>query len=298
MSLLKNVSKGIKTVSDFILIYGPDGVGKSSFAAKFPAPIFIGAEKGSSQLDVSRVDSIKTISDVNNVLKELLVTSHSYKTVVIDSLDWIEPLITQYVCDESGAQNIEMALGGYGKGHVEALKYHRTLIDQLEKLRAEKDMAVVIVAHSEVKPFNDPTTNSTYDRYQLKLNTKAAALWREAVDAVFFANFEVATKTDPSKKTRAFGDGARFLYTDRRPAFDAKNRYSLPSRIALDFEEFKEAKKGRSIQSVESQVNELLTEIKDVELNKKVTEAIKNATGNVEKLIQIRNRMRAILTKA
>jgi len=212
--------------------YGPDGVGKSTFAAGAPSPIFLGAEGGCYNLDVSRFDQPKNFSDAINNIKELIEEEHSFQTLVIDSLDWLEPMLWKDVCKEHNAENIELVHGGYGKGYTIALDRWHEMIRLIATLQEKRQMHFIAIAHSEIKAFHDPINNSSYDRFQLKLQPKAAALWREKMDAVLFCNYEVFTKTEKGK-TKAFGDGARLMFTERRPAFDAKNRYQLPFSLPL-----------------------------------------------------------------
>ena len=159
-------------------------------------------------------------------------------------------------------------------------------------------MNVIILAHAQVKTFQDPTQNAAYDRYQLKLQDKASALIREAVDCVLFANFEVYTKLDANKKTKAFGDGTRKMYTERRPGFDAKNRDNLPFELPLSYVDFSNAKAGNGVvvpEELIKSVIELSVQIKDEALKTKVTESIKKAGNDTVMLNVILNRLRTLL---
>jgi hypothetical protein len=163
---------------------------------------------------------------------------HEFDSVVLDSLDWVEPLIWKAVCGEAKVETIEQAFGGYGKGYVRALDLWRTLFKELSVLNDK--MHVLLIGHAQIKSFQDPELPTAYDRYQLKINDKAAALVREAADAVLFARFETElVKTNG--KTRAYGEGNRIMYTESRPGWDAKNRFNLPFVLPLDWMTFGEA---------------------------------------------------------
>jgi hypothetical protein len=243
--MLAGVRKGRVERPHFVLIHGVDGVGKSTFGAAAPSPIFLGPEDGSADLDVPNFPTPTKWSDIRAAVADLQAEDHEYKTLVIDSLDWIEPLVWAHVCAEAKVSNISQVGDGFGQGYVAAQSQWQELIKQLQRLRMK--MNVIVIAHSHIKAFDDPQENQKYDRYILKLNEKAAAIWREAVDCVFFANYRTTTvKQKGAKKARAFSDSTRVMYTERRAAFDAKSRFSLPFEMELDWNGFVTAVKGAS----------------------------------------------------
>jgi AAA domain len=239
MSLLDTITKGRRPRYIWALIYGTDGVGKSTMCSHAPNPIFVGAEKGTEQLDVARFPQTESISDLFAQLRTLQTEKHEYQTVVLDSLDWIEPLIWRAVCDEGKVENIEAFGGGYGKGYVRALDLWRKLIKELAVLN--QSMHVLLIGHAQIKSFQDPELPNAYDRYQLKINDKAAALVREAADAVLFARFETELIRSQGAKAKVRGEGKRIMYTESRPGFDAKNRFDLPFVMPLDWKTFGDA---------------------------------------------------------
>jgi hypothetical protein len=296
MNLLSQVSKGKIKKPHRILVFGPDGVGKSTFGADAPNPIFIGSEDGTANLDVHRFPKPNSFSEVLQMVSELANTEHKYKTLVIDSLDWLEPLVWQHVCASHKKASIEEVGGGYGKGYVEAQDEWRKLINSVQSLQDQKKMNLICIAHSQVKAFVDPTKNATYDRYILKLNEKAAALWREFVDSVLFANFEVFVKNADDRKAKAYGDGARFIFTERRPAFDAKNRAALPFQLPLSWESYQSATEtGGDAVKIRENIVTLVSELKDEEIKKRVMEATEAATNDPDKLAKILNKLQSIL---
>jgi len=241
MSILSTISRGKRPRHIFALIYGTDGVGKTHFASRSPRPIFIGAEKGTEQLDVSRFPQVESFAELLSQVRALQTEKHEFASVVLDSLDWIEPLIWKSVCDEGKVDGIEQYAGGYGKGYVRALDLWRTLLRDLAVLN--EHMHVLLIGHAQIKSFQDPELPTAYDRYQLKINDKAAALVREAADAVLFARFETEL-VKSNGKTRAYGEGNRIMYTESRPGWDAKNRFALPFCMPLDWKTFGDAIKA------------------------------------------------------
>src|SRR5215467_9538088 len=238
MSILSAISHGKRPRHIFALIYGTDGVGKSFWASHAPRPIFIGAEIGTEQLDVARFPQTETISELLAQVRALQTEQHDFDSVVLDSLDWVEPLIWNAVCDEGKVETIEQYAGGYGKGYARALDLWRTLLRELSALNEK--MHVLLIGHAQIKSFQDPELPTAYDRYQLKINDKAAALVREAADAVLFARFETEI-VKSNGKARARGEGVRVMYCESRPGWDAKNRFNLPFCMPLDWKTFGEA---------------------------------------------------------
>jgi hypothetical protein len=239
MSVLAKVTRG-KVVKPYcVVVYGPSGVGKTTFAADFPSPIFLAAEDGSNNLDVSRLPVSKSLSDVRAAISELTSADHAFKTLVVDSLDWLEPLVHAEVCAKAEVSHIEEI--PYGKGHIAALKLWQDLIASLATLRETKGMHLCLLAHAQVKSVNDPKETKTYDRYSLKLHEKASALFIEFADAVLFAQFEVFLKEGANGKTKALSSGARTLLTVWKPYAIAKSRYALTETLPLSFEAFDEA---------------------------------------------------------
>ncbi len=231
---LKSIQKGASHLPPRILVYGVQGIGKSSPNA--PNPIFILTEDGLGLLESDHFPLCKSYTDVMDCLTVLATQEHEFETLVMDSLDWMEPLVWQHTCEINNWSSIEDA--GYGKGYVEALAFWSEYLDAINYLRNEKNMTIIQTAHATAKRFNDPTTEP-YDRYQIKLQDKAAGKMLEHSDIVLFANYRVTTIKDgkDKKNVRAVGAGERVIYTEERPAFIAKNRYSLPAEMSLDWNE-------------------------------------------------------------
>jgi hypothetical protein len=204
-----------------------------------PNPIFIGAEKGTEQLDVARFPQTDSVGELLAQVRALQTEKHEFDSVVLDSLDWVESLIWKSVCDEGKVETIEQYAGGYGKGYVRSLDLWRTLLKELSALNEK--MHVLLIGHAQIKSFQDPELPTAYDRYQLKINDKAAALVREAADAVLFARFETELVKVSGSKPRAKGEGNRIMYTESQPGWDAKNRFNLPFCMPLGWKTFGDA---------------------------------------------------------
>lgn len=298
MSLLEGVSKG-KIKQPFLgLIQGVDGVGKSSMGSQMPAPLFIGPEGGTANLDVHRLN-LTSFEAVMAALKELAEENHAYQSLVVDSLDWLEPLVWEHVVFSANDKKVKSIEDfGYGKGFVLAMDEWRKMIGALTALREKRKMNILLIAHTHVKLAKDPTAVAEYERYQLKLNDKAAALWREYVDVVLFANFETLTAADKKGKTRAFGDGARYLYTERRPGFDAKNRFGLPFQIALDWNELKshiDASNPEDPAVIARNIVLMIDEMTDEKLKTKTHAFVEACKGDLVQLKRLENKVRTII---
>ena len=295
MGFLEHSTSGIIESPYYIFAWGAPGIGKSSFAAGFPKPYFLDLEGGTLQLSVSRATQLKTFQDVRDILKELL--NSDYQTIVIDTIDALEPLIFHAVCALDGSASIDKAQGGYGKGIVKSLDYVRELLEDCEKLK-DKGKHVVFLGHSQIKTFNDPTTVASYNIFAPKLNDKLSALFIERVDAVFYMTHEISMKAEKDqKKNRAFGDGKRVMHTEFRTGFVAKNRYGLPATMGLSFSEFDSAaKKGEpeSLESIQSYIQNLLPLVNDLNTRQRAETATKNAGSDIKKLSAILNQLRIV----
>lgn len=227
-----------------MIIYGPRGVGKTTFAASAPDPVMIRTERVGHFPGVQMFPQSGTFDEVLEALTVLASEEHSFRTLIVDSLDWLEQLIWAHLIavrptDEKGRKVSDIQDYGYGKGFGYALDYWMSYLKAVEFLRTKKEMTIIQIAHSEVRRFDDPTSDS-YDRYQLKLHKGASERLQEGADAVLFAQARHATTKETvgfnNEKTRAVGQGDRVLYTDARPAFDAKNRFGLPYEIPMPAE--------------------------------------------------------------
>lgn len=217
-------------------IYGPEGVGKSSFAAKADGAVFIDTEGSTKQMDVARVAGIDGWADVIGAVDYFISHPDELKTLVIDTMDWAERMAGEAVCEEKHWKNLEDA--GYGKGYVFLKQRMQELLDKLSQL-ADKGVNIILIAHSTVRKFEQPDEMGAYDRYTLKLNEKnVAPIVREWLDALFFVNYKTdVVKSSDGKTTKARGGQKRVMYANHTAAFDAKNRFGLPDEMPFDFDQ-------------------------------------------------------------
>ena len=231
---LASLRRGNEVKPPRLLLYGTHGIGKTSLAAGAPKPIVLQTEDGLCLIDAPTFGMLRTYGDVMEAIAELLAEPHDFQTVVLDTLDWMQPLIWAEACRLNKWQDIEQP--GFGKGYLAADDTWRCLLEGITALRDERGMTAILLAHCEVKRF-DPPESEPYDRYQPKLQSRASALVQEYVDAVLLANYRVTlVKDDPRDKdsrVRGVGGGARVIYTTERPSHLAKNRYRMPDQIPL-----------------------------------------------------------------
>lgn len=248
MSLLETIHTGKVDRPNRLLIYGTPGVGKTTWAAGAPRPICIQTEDGADQVGLDRFPKVDSYDQALDCLKSLAHEAHDYKTLVVDSTDWMERLIHAKVAKEHNATSIDddsCKAFSFQKGYGLCLEYWKQLIEAFDYLRDHLDMATILIAHSEVKRFDDPRSEG-YDRYQPRVHKFVNALLIEWCDAIFFAGYEAHTRTEDKgfnkERTFAIGDGRRVLYTDERPSHVAKSRWKLPATLPLDYQAFADAK--------------------------------------------------------
>lgn len=290
---LTNLVKGKQEDPRRILVSGVEGIGKSTFASHAPRAIFLGAEDGTAQLDIVRFPTPGTFVDVLDAVRELTESEHGFSTLVVDTVDWLEPLVWQHVCRRDGEATIESY--GYGKGYQVALDEWRRFLLALEGVRRVKRMEIILLAHTATKTFKNPE-GEDFDRYELALHTKAAGLLKQWCDAVLFAAFEqYAVKKEKTSKAKGFASGARLLHTERSAAFDAKNRYSLPAELPLSWDDFDAACKSQQVASPEelrAAIREAAAGLGDV-MQKQALESIERFGNDTQKLAQLLNRCRS-----
>jgi hypothetical protein len=299
MSYLSKVTTGIVEMPHLILIHGVDGVGKTSFGAGAPNPIFLGPEAGTNFLDsVTRLPAPDSWNDVVEQTTELINANHNYKTLVVDSVDWLEPMLWRHICESHGTpkkkiNSIEDV--GFGKGYVKAVEAWVKWQTQLTDLR-KKGLNIVLICHSGVRAHDNTQLQVKYDRYEIKLHKGTAARFREFADTVLFANYETFTKEDDTGKVRAFGEGNRVVYTEHRPAFDAKNRANLPFQFELGWENYtaalSEARAAiKNPDVIVEEIEGLLTNTANEELKTQVRAAVKAAGRQSVKLLTYKEKL-------
>lgn len=231
-ALLQSVVPGKIIKPPRIFLYGIHGIGKSSFAADAPEPIFIPTEEGANELAVAKFPTATTYDAVLGYLRALYAEDHKYRSVIIDSVDWLE----DYIRLEIQAQHTEKELA-FGRDTLMAEERLGNILSALNMLRNKRGMTTILIGHSEIKKFDSPLTEP-YDRYQPKLQQRFSALLQEWADAVLFTTYEVTLKKQEGKgfesdKHRGVGQGERMVFTEEHPGYLAKNRYGMPKSFPL-----------------------------------------------------------------
>lgn len=222
-----------------VVIYGTEGIGKTSLAANFPDPVFIDTEGSTKNYEVKRIEEGRPPSswtELMNWIGYVKQNPNVCKTLVIDTIDWSERLCNAHVCAQHGVKGIEDF--GYGNGYTYASEELGRLLDRLSDL-TELGIHVVLTAHAKIRTFTQPDEMGSFDRYELKLGSKTSnktsALVKEWADLVLFINYKTVIVTDDKTKKGKAQGGERIMYTTHRPAWDAKNRHGLPDELPLDY---------------------------------------------------------------
>ena len=233
---LSSIKKGADHTAPITVIHGSPGIGKTTFAANAPSPVFIRAEDGLGTLDAATFPEVETIDDVMEALASLFDEGHEFQSVVIDSLSALEPIIWKKVANDHGVNSIEEL--GFGKGYVYAMDYWRDLVAACKGL-SKRGVTPILIAHSEIVKFDAPDTDA-WDRYQIKLHKRAFQHLYEQADIIGFAHEPVYVKKESTKdsKGKAKTAGGRQIRLVESPAVIAKNRYSMPETVPLDWAEF------------------------------------------------------------
>lgn len=234
-----NITKGKIQSAQKVVIYGPEGIGKSTFAAQFPKPLFIDTEGSTKSMDVARFDKPTSWTMLNQQIAYVKSSPNICKTLVIDTIDWAEQLCLDEICARYQKKGIEDF--GYGNGYVYEKEEFGRFLNSLEEL-VEKGVNICLTAHAQLRKFEQPDELGAYDRWELKLGKKTSSqispLVKEWADMVLFANYETfAVQTDKEgKKFKAQG-GTRVMYTEHHPCWDAKNRHGLAPKLPFEYQQ-------------------------------------------------------------
>jgi len=225
-----NITTGVEKTPIKTVIYGAEGVGKSSLAAKFPNALFLDTEGGTSRLDVRRI-KITSWEELLATVKEVIAYPEVCKSLVIDTADWAESFCIDYICAKYRQVSIESF--GYGKGYTYLQEEFGEFLKLLNKL-TEVGINPVIIAHGKPRKFELPDEQGAFDRYETKLTRQVAPLIKEWCDMLLFCNYKTFVVTTENNAKKAQG-GKRVMYTTHNPCWDAKNRFDLPDELDLDF---------------------------------------------------------------
>lgn len=286
---LAGVRKGRLQSPLRVLLYGVEGVGKSTFAASAPDPIFLCSDAGTAHLDIARLPEPGSWAEVLDGVRLLQRESHEYKTLVLDPVNWCEGLLHAHLCAKNSWSSIEDP--GFGKGYTAALESWRELVVELERLWSTRGMHIVLLAHSTVKLFKNPEGDD-FERYQIAMHEKAAGVLKQWCDVVLFAKHEAFAKRDSqTKRVRGVSTGARVVHTQWSAAFDAKNRHNLPEELPLSWRAFTEAVSAGRERAVElrARIEALLAELGDESVTKNARNYMAQAGDDVAMLAEIEN---------
>lgn len=261
------ITKGKQKSPIRLCAYGAEGIGKSTFASKFPDPLFIDIEGGTKQLDVARFPTPETWSDLLEEIDAIIQEPEVCRTLVIDTADRAEALLTAAILKDDNKKSIEDF--GYGKGWtILAERFQKDLLNRLDRVIA-KGVNVVVLAHAQMRKLESPD-EAPYDRWELKVSKKVAPIVKEWADILLFMNYSVKV-VEENGRNKAKGVGKRMMHANHRPTYDAKNRYGLPDDMALDFEPLRAVYEGtvpirkeNNVLNVDTPTVDLETPLEDI----------------------------------
>lgn len=232
------ITRGKQLTAQKVIIYGAEGIGKTTFASHFPEPLFIDTEGSTKHLDVSRLPNPSSFTMLIEQIKYVRDHSDLCKTLVIDTIDWAESLCIKEFCDKKQITGIEDI--GYGKGYNYIMEEIGRMLNLLNEV-IDKGINVVMTAHAQMRKFEQPDELGAYDRWELKLQKKNAPIVKEWADMVLFANYKtLVINVDNQGATKGKNKpqgGQRVMYTSHHPCWDAKNRHGLKDELPFDFGE-------------------------------------------------------------
>ena len=242
------ITRGKVETAKKVVIYGPEGIGKSTLASKFPEPVFIDTEGSTKELDVSRYPTPESWQDILSYIDDFKEALPG-KTLIIDTADWAEKLCSKAVCENLKVKGIEDVR--YGKGYTYLEEEFAKLLTACTGL-VDMNINVVFTAHAQMRKFEQPDELGAYDRWEMKLSKRCAPLLKEWADIVLFCNYKTEVVTDSKTKSNKAMGGKRVMYTSHHPCWDAKNRYGLPAQMDMDFKKiekiFKEVKPVKDLE--------------------------------------------------
>nr|DAU98637.1 MAG TPA: AAA domain protein [Caudoviricetes sp.] len=231
--ILMNITKGKIKSPLKVVLYGTEGIGKSTFASRFPSPLFIDTEDSTKNLDVARFDKPTSWSMLMQQIKYTKDNPDICKTLVIDTADWAEQLEIEDLCARKKWSGIEDA--GYGRGYQYSAEEFGKMLNALNEVIAV-GINVVVTAHACLRKVELPEEMGSFDHWEMKTSKKVAPMLREWADMVLFANYETIVVTTDSKKNKAQGS-RRVMYTEHHACWDAKNRAGLAPKLPFDYAE-------------------------------------------------------------
>lgn len=281
------------------ILFGTPGIGKSTWAASAPNPIFLGAEEN-DELEVDRYPYALTFDDFIKQLTSLVADNKGYQTVVVDTIDSVEKLCHAKILalDPKHTGSMMSAFGGYGKAYEKAATEMFQVKALLKACRDKHKMNVIILAHAAKVKATDTVLGLDFDCYEMSLHKASQAIFVDWVSAVLFASY-VATKKEGENgdKVFAMGHGQRTVFTEKRPGHLGKNRYELPFQLDLDFAQFFDGYNSfydsgeQSPEAIIAIIDGLVTNISDEKLKAAVASSVEKDKTNPVMLRRILNRV-------
>lgn len=226
-----NITGGKLVRPQKVVVYGSEGIGKTTFAAAFPDPLFIDTEGGTAQMDVKRLDKPESWEALVSLVEEVSQTPGICGSLVLDTADWAEQVCIKDLCAKYKKSGIEEF--GYGKGYTYVSEEFSKLLAACDKV-ISSGMNVVITAHAKMRKFEQPDEMGAYDRWEMKLTRQVAPLLKEWSDMLLFCNYKTFVVTPDEGKNKVQG-GKRVIYTSHHPCWDAKNRHGLPDEMNMEY---------------------------------------------------------------
>jgi hypothetical protein len=293
IDLVKSVRRGRQRTPARTLVYAPPGVGKTTFMASAPDVVLIPVEEGANQIGCDRLPQPRTWPELLEQLDALAQQPHSWQNVAVDTLGVAEELLETYVLGMDGSRALRDAAGGYGAGYDVIAGEWRLFLRRLETL-SQRGMGVLLAAHAQVKQFADPQVGA-YDRFIPALRDRTWQQTHRWCEDVLFARKATGlSKADKGGRARAvFGD-ERKLYTVGGTGYEAKNRYSLPKELPLDWRAFQAAVDAfwTGPAEVRERIAKLAASSGDESLAQRAQELVNEAKENVQQLTLIESQLR------
>lgn len=269
-----NISSGRISRAQKVVIYGAEGIGKSTLASHFPNPLFIDTEGGSSHMDVRRIEKPDSFDALVDIVNEVAKEKGICGSLILDTADWAEQLCIKDICSKYKKSGIEEF--GYGKGYTYISEEFSRFLAACDKVIAA-DMNVLITAHAKMRKFEQPDEMGSYDRWEMKLTRQVAPLIKEWSDMLLFCNYKTFVVSQEGGKSKGQG-GKRVIYTSHHPCWDAKNRHALPAEMDMSFDSIRHifygsAASNTTDEDAHAKLNRMMSdaEISDNELQRLVS---------------------------
>ena len=269
-----NISSGRISRAQKVVIYGAEGIGKSTLASHFPNPLFIDTEGGTSHMDVRRIEKPDSFDALVDIVNEVAKEKGICGSLILDTADWAEQLCIKDICSKYKKSGIEEF--GYGKGYTYISEEFSRFLATCDKVIAA-DMNVLITAHAKMRKFEQPDEMGSYDRWEMKLTRQVAPLIKEWSDMLLFCNYKTFVVSQEGGKSKGQG-GKRVIYTSHHPCWDAKNRHALPAEMDMSFDSIRHifygsAASNTTDEDAHAKLNRMMSdaEISDNELQRLVS---------------------------